>query len=117
MSKELIGYGETALRTLSDNVISGATELLARCLVGCGRSSEEMQLDTASANKLKTWLEFQNAELDIALGSVASGFNKVTFKGQSPITRSDEKMFIIVLAVVILSEEDLDRLVSPYRRQ
>lgn len=117
MSKELIGYGETALRTLSDNVISGATELLARCLVGCGRSSEEMQLDTASANKLKTWLEFQNAELDIALGSVASGFNKVTFKGQSPITRSDEKMFIIVLAVVLVPEEDLDRLVLPYRRQ
>jgi hypothetical protein len=35
---------------------------------------------------------------------VASGFSKVTFTGQSPITRSDEKMFIVVLAVVLLSE-------------
>jgi hypothetical protein len=117
MSKELIGYGETAMRTLSDNAISGATELLARCLIGCGRSSEAIQLDTASANKLKTWLESQNAALDIALESVASGFSAVTFKGKSPVTRSDEKMFVIVLAVVVLTEEDVDRLVSPYRRQ
>ena len=116
MSKELIGYGETALRILSDNVVSGAPELLARCLVGCGRSSEAIQIDTASANKLKTWLEFQNAALGIALEGVASGFSEITFKGKSPITRSDEKMFIVVLAVLLLSEEELDRLVSPYRR-
>jgi hypothetical protein len=73
-------------------------------------------VDPASAKALKEWLEFRNPDLRVETLPGSKGLNWVKLVGKAEITRSELKMFILVLAVYQLRAEDIDTLVSPYRR-
>jgi hypothetical protein len=116
MPAELIACGERTLQSLGERFMPDQTKLLARCLVGFGSALEGIRVDPASAKALKEWLEFRNPDLRVETLPGSKGLNWVKLVGKAEITRSELKMFILVLAVYQLRAEDIDTLVSPYRR-
>ena len=117
MPTELIDCGNRTLQSLGERFMPDHTKLLARCLVGFGSALEGFQVDPTSAKALREWLEFRNPDLKLETLSGSKGLNWVKLVGKNEITRSDQKMFILVLAVYLLRAKDIDALVLPYRRR
>ncbi len=113
MPSWLIMCGERTLRVIDENIYEHKA-LLSRCLVGFGTSRNKICVDKATGQNLKRFLEHQSAELIVSLNDEKGNVCEVSLVGTAPASLSDEKLFLLVLAVYALTENDIDTLVAPY---
>lgn len=113
MPSWLIRCGERTRKIIDEDIYEHKA-LLSRCLVGFGPSRNKICIDKAMAQSLKRFLEHGNPELIVRLDEVKGSMCDISFAEVGSTSLSDEKLFILVLAVYALTAKDIDTLVAPY---
>ena len=116
MPAELIQCGQRVFDALQPHESQAQVQLLTRCLVGFDDGRRGIRVDAGTAHGLKEWLEFRNEGLTITTEADRAGFTRIRLVGAVPLSPSDEKLFLFVLAVRILKIGDIEGAIQPYRR-
>lgn len=114
MPDELIECGERLLQPSGEKFVPDRRRLVARILVGFGVPSRGIQLDPASIKELQEWLGHRNPALKVETRSGAKRMKYMKLVGKTEITPGAEKMFMLVLAVLLLTPATVDEFILPY---
>lgn len=115
MPDELIECGERLLQPIGEKFVPDRRRLVARILVGFGAPSQGIQLDPASIRELQEWLGHRNPDLQVETRNGAKRMMYMKLVGKTEIAPRAEKMFMLVLAVLLLTPAIVDEFVLPYR--
>jgi hypothetical protein len=116
MPDSLIECGQRALDALDEHPIADPEATLARCLVGFGNAVTGNRVDPMTGAELKAWLEFRNPSMRVEIARPSRGECRYTLIIGSAISHVMTQLFLVVLAVRLLSKESIDSKVTRYRR-